>query len=578
MRGELNSTGDVHGARAAGSVLLCVCLSLLVWGMLAAGSALAAPLSPSSPLYNPGGSPIVNGNPDVVAEYKGTIVENFENPPIQGSLASSYRKAELKWDETVAGPVDQIEYTGVYGKSAIHWHVNSLSGQVTQKGTEDDGKPFGCEGKFTPTSTDGGEGGISVPAETPGHPAGGGDPATNSDYSVRPPFGLPASLVSSSGPAGPVPTCATSAWNTTLGDSAWGDAVAFASEEPAVGTEWGDTVYPTVYFPPGGGHTQSLPFKYICAPPKCGPESGTSGKAGLVSATIESSITFSSPGLSSGSPTTKKTTPGKRAEGKPPNPVTCPRGSKPTCQDKKLAQEDLKGLLGNLANQCAIAGLGSGLIVAGLAAPESGVAVVLAAAGPTGAEIFALAGPTCALLIKRAYDDAKIIEDPPIGHLDRLARPAKTRGAGAGLPSCTPHAAAIHSFCESLRTEAAHYLSALRRTVAIDAALLITVDRVTGAARAHRGSALRAQVSHATSLRSRFRAAASAERAAARAIAKLISAEGLELNLTAAQTDAGIAKVLAALARRHVSRRGLEHLTGAPVPAGPTSVLGVLAG
>lgn len=536
-----------------------------------------APLSPTSPLYSPGGSPIVNGNPDIVADYKGTIVENFENPPIQGSSASNYRKAELKWDETVAGPVDQIEYTGVYGKSAIHWHVNSLTGQVIQKGTEDDGKTFGCEGKFTPTSTDGGEGGVSVPAETPGHPAGGGDPATNSDYSVQPPFGLPASLVSSSAPAG-LAACATSAWNTTLGDSAWGDAVAFASEEATVGTEWGDTVYPTVYFPPGGGHTQSLPFKYVCAPPKCGTESGTAGKAGLVSATIESSITFSSPGLSSGGPRTKKRTPPKSAEGKPPNPVTCPRGSKPTCQDKKLAQEDLKGLLPNLANQCAIAGLGSGLIVAGLAAPESGVAVVLAAAGPTGAEIFALAGPTCALLIKRAYDDAKIIEDPPIGHLDRLAQPATIHSAGAGLPACTPYAATIHSFCESLRRKAAHYLSALRHTSAIDAALLTTVDRVTGAARAHRPSALRAQVRHATSLRSRFRAAVSTERTAARAIARLVSAEGLELNLTAVQTDAGIAKALAALARRHVSRQWLEHLTGAQVPAGPTSVLGALAG
>ncbi len=72
----------------------------------------------------------------------------------------------------------------------------------------------------------------------------------------------------------------------------------------------------------------------------------------------------------------------------------------------------------------------------------------------------------------------------------RLARPAKTRGAGAGLPACTPYAAALHSFCESLRTDAARYLSALRRAGAIDGALLITVDRVTGAARAHRGSAL----------------------------------------------------------------------------------------
>ena len=151
---------------------------------------------------------------------------------------------------------------------------------------------------------------------------------------------------------------------------------------------------------------------------------GVTTKYGTLSVKVESSITFSSPGLSSGSPKTVKHPSGGAPEGKPPGPVTCPGGSKPTCPDKKLAQEHLKGLLPNLANQCAIATLGSGLLVAGLAAPESGVAAVLAAAGPTGAEVFALSGPACAILIKQAYDDAKIIEDPPIGDLgERHGRP-----------------------------------------------------------------------------------------------------------------------------------------------------------
>jgi hypothetical protein len=157
---------------------------------------------------------------------------------------------------------------------------------------------------------------------------------------------MPVSHLISSATAGT--PCETNSWNGT-GSTTWGNAVAFASGEPAVGAAWGETVNPTVYFPPGGSHTQSLPFSYTCAPPTCGPESKTEGGKttyyGKVSVTVESSITFSSPGLSSGSPITGKTPPGA-SEVTPFKPVVCDAGSKPTCQDKKLAQEDTQPAAG----------------------------------------------------------------------------------------------------------------------------------------------------------------------------------------------------------------------------------------
>lgn len=550
-------------------VLATLAVGALVLALMLAAAASAAPLSPSSPLYSPGGSPIVNENGEVTADYKGKLIENFEG-------ARSDVKAELKWDESVSGPVDQIEYTAVYGARSIHWHINSLTGEVNSKESEN-GQTFSCKGTFSPTTTDGGTGGVLVPSETPGHPASGGDPATNADYTVVPPVGLPATLLSSNGPAGGFENCVTARWNSTLGDSGWGDAIAFASQEPAVSAAWVDTVYPTVYFPPGGGRSHPLPFSYTCTPPKCGTGSDLTGKTGLVTATVESSITFSSPGLGSGRPTSnKKSKPGSLPEGKPPNPVTCPRASKPTCQEKKLAQEDLRRLLPNLSNQCAITALGTGLVVAGLAAPESGVAVVLAAAGPTGAEIFALAAPTCGLLIKRAYDDGKIIEDPPIGHLDRLAQPAKLSVAANTFPACTPFAASVVGFCESLRADAARYLAAVQRTVAIDAALVTTVNRVTGAAQKHRASALRAQRRHASALRSQFSSAVARQRAAGLAIDKLVGSQGLELNLSAAQEQAGIADAFVTAPKPHLSRARFEHLTGLSVLAAPAEPLAEL--
>lgn len=575
MRGELNLTGRPCGQAYVRILVLGCCLSLLLFAVLSLGTALAAPLSPSSPLYNPGGSPIVNENFDIVVEYQGSITETFETPPIQGSKSSDYLKAQLKWDETVAGPVDQIEYTGVYGASSIHWRVNSLTGEVKDKGTEEDGKAFGCEGTFSANSADGGEGGVFVPLETPGHPAGGGDPATNPDYSVRPPLGLPASLVLSSGPAGPDAACVSTRWNSTLGDSAWGDAVDFASEEPAVGTAWGDTVYPTVYFPPGGGHTQSLPFSYTCAPPKCGTEGGIGAKAGLVSASVESSITFSSPGLGTGTPVTKKSTPAGGGGGPLP-PITCGAGSKPTCQDKKLAQEDLRSQLPGLANECAIATIGLGGLVVGAAAPEIGIASVLAAAGPTGAEIVALAGPVCGLLIKRIYDDAKIIEDPPIGGLRKLARPARPKGPAARLPACASSPAAIKVFCEKLRGDALRYARALRTGTAIDTALLTTVDRISGAYKAHSKAALALQQRQASGLRASFSAARREQRRAGAAIIKLVKSVGLQASLTAAQEQAGINSAFSKLAKLGVSGAQAQRLGGTTLTTGPTDALGQL--
>jgi hypothetical protein len=522
-----------------------------------------APLVAASPLthggrHGAGGRAILSSSTEVVVEYKGTITENFESPPPGSSLSSDYRKAELAWDETAAGPVDQIE------AGAIHWHVSSLTGAVTDKQTEADGNPLSCEGRFSPTSTDAGERGLSGPT------TGGG-------YSVRPPYGLPAQLVSSTGPSsGPDTLCDTERWNTTVGDTAWEDAVDFAAGEPGVAAAWSDTVRPVVDFPAGGGHTQSLPFHSVCAPPSCGTGSeykgGVTTKFGTATVTIASSITFSSPGLSSGSPKAGKTTPGPR-EGRPPGPVSCPSGSKPTCPDKKLAQEDLKGLLPNLANQCAIAALGSGLLVTGLAAPESGVAVVLAAAGPTGAEVFALSGPACAILIKRAYDDAKIIEDPPIGALNTLAWPERAAASAIPLPPCTAYVGAIAGFCASLRGDAGRYLTALGAGQAVASALALTVDRVTGAAKAHNRSALRRQSAHASLLRRRLRTAAAGQRATARAIAALIGSQGLTMKLDTAQQQGGVTRALSGLRKRGISAARLTHLTGVRLTAAPSDLL-----
>jgi len=88
-------------------------------------------------------------------------------------------------------------------------------------------------------------------------------------------------------------------------------------------------------------------------------------------------------------------------------------------------------------------------------------------------------------------DDGKIIEDPPTRRFSELARPLPSRLSASRFPPCTPYAAAVLGYCETLRADASRYLAAIQRTVAVDAALVATVNRVSGAARAHRAGALR---------------------------------------------------------------------------------------
>ena len=41
----------------------------------------------------------------------------------------------------VSGPVDQIEYTGVYGPGSIHWKLGKLTGTVEETNNEPGGNP-----------------------------------------------------------------------------------------------------------------------------------------------------------------------------------------------------------------------------------------------------------------------------------------------------------------------------------------------------------------------------------------------------------------------------------------------------
>jgi hypothetical protein len=506
--------------------------------LLAATRAGAEPLSPTDPLYSPS-APLVDENPYVSAEYSGTLTQKS----VTSTAPTRSVTAKLSWNTKVAGPVDQIEYAAIYGSNAIHWQITELTGSV---GITNEKDPP-CSATFSPTSSDGGERGIELPLDEPGFPAGGGNPATNADYRVAPPDGIGLALLSSS--AGGSGECGSIAWDNS--EEWFGQALSQPGWEGGAG--------PVVYFPPGAPFTHEIsPPTYKCV---CGAEK-------TFEVTLTSKLKFTSPPLPGGSgPTTGPTT-GHGSSTKPSGPpISCGSGSKPSCMDKKAAQEDIRAELKPVTFNCELAALGIAGVVAALAAPETGAAAFLAAEGVVGAEVSALAGTTCGLLLVRVYKDAKTVEDPAEGGLNKLARPALPKGPAVHLPPCGRYKKALQ-FCRRLRTQALAYANSIAGAQAIATALLTTVDRMTGAELSHNRSALSRQGRHAASLRKQLAVQHAAQSRAGRAIARLLSSAHFSAAISAAQAQAGQAGALSKLARRGVTTSALEGVAASELPAG----------
>jgi hypothetical protein len=536
------------------SRLVAMALTCAV-ALLTAASASAEPLSPTDPLYSPS-APLVDENPYVSAEYSGTLTQHSS---LTSVVEDRTVTAELSWNTKVSGPVDQIEYTAIYGASAIHWQASELTGYVTIGGEYPSSKTkFGCMASLSPSSSDGGTGGIELPLDEPGYPAGGGNPETNTDYRVAPPQGIPFSLLTSS--TGASGECGSAIWGNS--ESWFGQALSQPGWEGGAG--------PVVYFPPGAPFTHEIsPPTYECS---CGV--GATSKV-----TLKSSLKFTSPVLPGGSAPTTGPTTGHAPSTKPPGPpISCGTGSKRSCMEKKAAQDDIRTELKPVTFNCELASLGIAGIVAALASPETSAAVFIAAEGVVGGEVAALAGTTCGVLLARIYKDAKDVEDPPTGGLGKLAAPAFPRGPAVHLPPCGRYKQKALQFCKSLRDQTLAYANSLADGEAIAAALLTTVDRMTGAELSHNSSALGKQGRHATSLRKQLAAQGAAQRRAGRAIARLLYGAHFKASISAAQAQAGQAAVLSKLAARGLAASALVSAAASELPTGPIAAEAGFAG
>jgi len=491
-------------------------------------------------------------------------------------------RAELNWGG--GGPsIYEVSVSWDESFNGTYWSLSSLDGTVTQSGTE----PFPPNPEYAPCTGALTEAPGAAAAFLAGQvPGSGGTPAPvvtqlgDGKWTVLLVEPIVRSLLQSSGPT---PShCETGSIGVgydgfvelaALRYSAWGAAGAtgyFFTEGAGGPTCKQTTAYGNVVeFPPESSSTQ---------PDDCSASGEFVGGFGPVkwTASLDATVTLV-PGIVSFTPVGPTSPTGPTGPpGKQP-PITCPAGAKPTCHYKQDAQNDLRKTLQEMSAQCPIAAIGLAGLLAGVIAPETGAGSVLTAAGPTGAMILAGSGTTCALLIKRAYDDAKIVEDPPVGGLNSLARPVAAHGPAVRLPSCK-HYAGVKRYCDALGADELRYVGSIRQSQAIDAALLTTVDRMTAADAAHKANALRSQKDHAGALQSQLDAALADEARAGKAIARLIEAHKLRVQLSLAQSQQGLADARAQLGKLGVPANHAEELAGVTLNAAPLNYLQALAG
>lgn len=239
---------------------------------------------------------------------------------------------------------------------------------------------------------------------------------------------------------------------------------------------------------------------------------------------------------------------------------TPPRGTHiPAIERQKVfAKGDLLPTIFRAEAACGTVALGTTALVWGTTVPGAGGAAAIA-----GDLLLAGSGPDCAALISRLFDDARIINDPPRRDFGKVATPRPVR-TPVPMPACAKEPAAPARFCAVLRADVLDYVTAVRRATAVADALQVTVDRESGAARAGDTKALKRQERAGSQLVSDLRAASGAERTQGAKVARQLGTQGVTGSLTADQASRGVARMLAALRKRGITRSMLPASSLAP--------------
>jgi hypothetical protein len=177
----------------------------------------------------------------------------------------------------------------------------------------------------------------------------------------------------------------------------------------------------------------------------------------------------------------------------------------------------------------------------------------------------------------RVINDYRIIEDPPDRHFRRFAKPHAPKRRPA-LPSCAAVPSAERATCTSLRAAETAMLSDSAKAKAITDALLVTINRDSGAIRARAYGAAQRQYLHFGSLRRQLLRVLKAQGSDGARVAAILRGLGVRGVLSSAQAGVAIGDVEGELSRKRVSPRKVGALAKGAVEGREIDALAVLSG
>jgi hypothetical protein len=263
---------------------------------------------------------------------------------------------------------------------------------------------------------------------------------------------------------------------------------------------------------------------------------------------LTTDVTFNSPGSpgSTGSPGTQRTLTPIKQDAK---------------QDFAKAWDDAKGPCSQLAMSLGV--LATGAVWLGTSATVPGGLPAGGAVLATGQVMAGASSALCGPKLKRLLDDYRVFNDPPDQNFTRLAGVARTHAPK--VRACKRLAAKVLAFCLQLTPLVGRLIRATDHTTAVDDALVTTVNRASGAKRAHNGAAFAMQLAHARQLERSLSEALGGEASIGRKIARLLPSGAL----TPAQVRATTSYLKRRLAGRGISARAVGRIDPAASIAAP---------
>jgi hypothetical protein len=238
---------------------------------------------------------------------------------------------------------------------------------------------------------------------------------------------------------------------------------------------------------------------------------------------------------------------------------------------KENAQKDLKNLLPELTYYCGATALGgTGLTLAGAGPAGTPIAI-------GGAAAFMAALPVCAPLLQAALTYLRIIHDPPVAQVDRLAKVRRNVVKRSTAP-CAHWQGQPPSFCTTLKADLTALITTATNLRNVVSAVYTTVGRESGAVKQHKTASAGVQDRHLAKLNPQATAAARAFIAASARFAALFRGAGLRASMSQAQDAQAISALIDRVARAGASESALRKLAGDELTPRAVDVLALLAG